>query len=261
MCAACWGLSRRGFMAALGASALAGCSENAATGRRQFVVVDDGQLATLADQAWAEMSAKIPPVADPAAHARLARIGAPLVKAAGRTDLDWSFTVLDSPEFNAFVLPNGKVGFFRGLLEFAQSDEEIGSVLGHEVGHVIARHAAERVSQELAVQAGVAIIERLIAEDAGQYADEIGAALGMGAMFGVILPYSRRHELEADRVGVDLMRKAGMDPTAAVRFWERMAARAEAAGKPPEVISTHPADDRRLAELKAAVSGAPAQVR
>ena len=78
----------------------------------------------------------------------------------------------------------------------------------------------------------------------------------MGAMFGVILPYSRRHELEADRVGVDLMRKAGMDPAAAVRFWERMTARADAAGKPPEVISTHPADDRRLAELKAAVAKA-----
>lgn len=240
-------------MAALGAAGLAGCSENAATGRKQLVLVDDAQLVSFADQTWNEVVAKVPPVADPAAHARLARIGAPLVRAAGRDDLDWSFKVLDSPELNAFVLPNGKVGFFRGLLELAGSDDEVASVLGHEVGHVIARHSAERMSQEVAVKAGVAVAQMLIAQEAGQWTDEIGAALGVGATLGVILPYSRKHELEADRVGVDLMRKAGKDPRAAIRFWERMIARADDAAKPPEVISTHPADDRRLEALKIAV--------
>jgi predicted Zn-dependent protease len=255
MCSAC--LSRRGLLAALGATGLAGCSENPATGRRQLVFVDDGQLASLADRAWGEVVARMPPVRDPAAHARLARIGRPLVRASGRSDLDWSFTVLDSQEFNAFVLPNGKVGFYRGLLEFAQSDGAIAAVLGHEIGHVLARHPAERMSQEVAVQAGVSIAQMLIAEDAGEYADEIGQALGVGAVLGVILPYSRRHELEADRVGVDLMRRAGHDPNDAVRFWERMVGRAEKASRPPEVISTHPADGRRLEALKAAV-GRPA---
>lgn len=240
-------------MAALGAAGLAGCSQNAATGRRQLVLVDDAQLVSFADQTWNEVVAKVPPVADPAAHARLARIGAPLVKAAGRDDLDWSFKVLDSPELNAFVLPNGKVGFFRGLLELAGSDDEVASVLGHEVGHVIARHSAERMSQEVAVKAGVAVAQMLIAQEAGEWTDEIGAALGVGATLGVILPYSRKHELEADRVGVDLMRKAGKDPAAAIRFWERLIARADDAAKPPEVISTHPADDRRLEALKIAV--------
>ncbi|WP_430422439.1 M48 family metallopeptidase [Phenylobacterium sp.] len=240
-------------MAALGAAGLAGCSENAATGRKQLVLVDDAQLVSFADQTWDEVVAKVPPVADPAAHARLARIGAPLVRASGRNDLDWSFKVLDSPELNAFVLPNGKVGFFRGLLELAGSDDEVASVLGHEVGHVIARHSAERMSQEVAVKAGVAVAQMLIAQEAGEWTDEIGAALGVGATLGVILPYSRKHELEADRVGVDLMRKAGKDPTAAIRFWERMIARSADAAKPAEVISTHPADDRRLEALKAAV--------
>ncbi|MBL8774110.1 MAG: M48 family metallopeptidase [Phenylobacterium sp.] len=252
MCGVCF--SRRGLLAALGAVGLAGCSENAATGRRQLVFVDDGQLATLADRTWNEVVAKIPPVADPAAQARLARIGAPLVKAAGRDDLDWSFTVLDSPEFNAFVLPNGRVGFFRGLMEFARDDGAIASVVGHEIGHVLARHSAERMSQEIAVQAGVGIAQLLISQEAGQYADEIGAALGAGAVLGVILPYSRKHELEADRVGVDLMRKAGQDPNDAVRFWERMIRRAQNTERPPEVISTHPADTRRLEALKAAVA-------
>lgn len=257
MCGRCAQLSRRGLLASLGAAGVAACSENPVTGRRQLVFVEDSQLATMADQTWDDVVRQVPPVRDPAAHARLARIGAPLVEAAGRTDLDWTFTVLDSPEFNAFVLPNGRVGFFRGLLEFAGDDAEVASVLGHEVGHVIARHSAERVSQELAVQAGVSIAQMLIAGEAGQYADEIGAALGAGAVMGVLLPYSRKHELEADRIGVGLMRKAGYDPAAAVRFWERMAARADGP-RQPEVISTHPADDRRLAELKAAVSGAGA---
>ena len=188
----------------------------------------------------------------------MARIAAPLVKASGRDDLRWTFTVLDSPELNAFVLPNGKVGVFNGLLQLAGSDDEVASVLGHEIGHLLARHPAERLSQEVAVQAGVSLAQMLIAEDAGQYADEIGAALGVGATLGVILPYSRKHELEADRLGVDLMRKAGKDPAAALRFWERMIARSQNQPKPPEVISTHPADRRRLEALQAAVAGTPA---
>jgi predicted Zn-dependent protease len=254
MCGVCF--SRRGLLGALGALSLAACTENAATGRNQLVLVDDGQLAGLADQAWTEIAAQIPPVRDPAAHARLARIARPLVAASGRTDLDWSFTVLDSPDFNAFVLPNGRVGFFRGLFEFAGSDAEIASVLGHEIGHIIARHPAERVSQELAVQAGVSVAQLLISQEAGEWTDEIGAALGAGAVFGVILPHSRKHELEADRVGVNLMRQAKLDPAAAVRFWERMASRADAKGQPPEVLSTHPADARRLEALRQAVAQA-----
>ncbi|ODT86150.1 M48 family metallopeptidase [Phenylobacterium sp. SCN 70-31] len=257
MCGRC--ASRRGFLAGLSAwgvaaVGLAACTENATTGRNQLVLVDDGQLAAMADQAWAEVAGKHPPVADPAVQARLARIARPLVDASGRTDLDWRFTVLDSPELNAFVLPNGRVGFFRGLLELAGDDEEVGSVVGHEIGHIVARHPAERVSQELAVNAGVTLAQVLMSREGGEWADEIGAALGMGAVFGVILPYSRRHELEADAVGVGLMRKAGLDPAAAIRFWERMAARNDGGPRPPEVISTHPADGRRLDALKAVVA-------
>jgi predicted Zn-dependent protease len=253
MCGRCF--SRRGLLAALAAVGVTACTENAATGRNQLVLVDDGQLAAMADQAWTEVAGKVPPVRDPAVQARLARIARPLVEASGRTDLNWRFTVLDSPELNAFVLPNGQVGFFKGLLDLAGDDEEVGSVVGHEIGHIVARHPAERVSQELAVNAGVAIAQVLIAGEAGEWTEEIGAALGMGAAFGVILPFSRKHELEADAVGVDLMRKAGMDPAAAVRFWQRMAARNDGGPRPPEVISTHPADDRRLEALKAVVAG------
>lgn len=257
MCLSCY--SRRGVLAGLAGLALAGCSENVETGRRQFVVVSDSQLAAMADQSWAELRSQVPPVRDPAVQARLARISRPLAAASGRDDLDWEFVVFDTPDLNAFVLPNGKVGVFRGLLDFARSDAEAASVVGHEVGHVVARHAAERISQELAVNVGVTIAQILLSQDGGGYAREIAAALGMGALYGVVLPYSRRHELEADRLGVGLMREAGLDPQAAVSFWMRMAARSEGSGRPIEALSTHPADDRRLAELKAAVAAsAPA---
>lgn len=242
-------------MAGVGALALAGCSQNAETGRRQLVVVSDAQLAEIADASWAQIVAQTPPVRDPDVQARLARIGRPLALAANRPDLKWSFTVLDSPDLNAFVLPNGRVGFYKGLLDLARSDDEVGSVLGHEIGHILARHPAERVSHQMAAQLGVGVAQLLMSSgDNAQYADEVGAALGLGAQFGVILPYARSHELEADRIGVDLMRKAGMNPAAAVTFWERMSRAARSDNKPPEVLSTHPADGRRIEELKAAVA-------
>lgn len=254
MCVACF--SRRGLLGGLGALALAGCSQNAETGRQQLVLVSDNQLKQMADAAWAELTAKTRLVSDPAARARLDRIGRPLAEAAGRPDLDWEFVVFDAPELNAFVLPNGKVGFTRAMLAFASDDDELGSVLGHEVGHIIARHSAERVSQELAVNAGVGIAQALLSGEGGENAGWIGAALGLGAIYGVILPYSRSHELEADRVGVQLMRQTGLDPQGAVRFWTRMIARQAREPQPLEALSTHPADDRRLAALQAAVGGA-----
>jgi predicted Zn-dependent protease len=259
MCSICGpALSRRGLLVALSAAGLAGCSENAATGRRQLVGVSDAQLSRMASASWTQIEARTPEVRDPAIQARLARIGRPLAEAARRPDLDWSFTVLDSPDLNAFVLPNGRVGFFRGLLDLTRSDDEIGAVLGHEIGHILARHPAERVSHQLAARVGVGVAQLLVANsENAEFADEVGAALGLGAQFGVILPYARQHELEADRVGVGLMQKADMDPAAALTFWERMSRAGRSENRPPEVLSTHPADDRRIAALRSAVAGLP----
>ena len=255
MCMGCLSISRRGVFAGLAATvALAGCAENAETGRSQLALVDDAQLAQLADQAWAEMTAQIGPVGDPAMQARLTALAAPLAAAARRPDLDWRFAVLDSPELNAFVLPNGKVGVFRGLMEFARDDDELASVIAHEAGHIVARHPSERVSQQLAVQAGVSIAQALLSGEGGENGELIAGALGLGAVYGVILPFSRSHELEADRIGVGLMAEVGMDPRGAVTFWQRMIARGDQGARPPEALSTHPADGRRLAELEAAVA-------
>lgn len=234
---------------------LAACSENETTGRRQFVVVDDAQLVQLADNTWGEVVAKAPPVRDPALQARLARVASKVAATTGRTDLNWEFAVLESDDINAFVLPNGKVGVFRGLMDLTGGDDaQLAAVLGHEVGHVISRHAAERVSQEMAVQLGVSLAQAALGGDNGENAGVVAGALGMGALFGVILPYSRKHELEADRVGVELMRRAGYDPAAAVTFFERMAQASAGKPKPPEIFSTHPADQGRLEALRQVVA-------
>jgi predicted Zn-dependent protease len=254
MCARCF--SRRSLIAALSATALVGCSENAETGRRQLAFIPDGQLAQLADQSWEQMRGEIPVSTDPVLNARLDRVGAPLAAAAGRPDLNWEFVVFDSDDLNAFVLPNGKVGFFRGLMALAADDDELGSVMSHEVAHVIARHASERVSQQLAVQAGVSIASVLLGGENGENSGMVAGALGLGAKLGVLLPYSRNHELEADRIGLGLMRQVEMDPAGAIRFWEKMIAEPTRQGQPPEALATHPADDRRLEALREAVAAA-----
>lgn len=213
--------------------------------------VPDSQLVGLADQAWAEMLSKTPVSNSPAMAERLAAVSTRITEVSGRDDLNWEFVVFDSPELNAFVLPNGKVAVFRGMMEFAAADDELGAVVGHEVAHVLARHPAERVSQQLAAEVGMTLAQIAFGGENGENAQLVAGIFGLGATYGVLLPYSRTHELEADRVGVDLMRKAGMEPRGALRFWERMVERRETQGAPPEALSSHPADARRLTELRA----------
>jgi predicted Zn-dependent protease len=244
-------LSRRNLFGLLGGGAfLAACSENDATGRRQFVLVSDDDLAALGDQAWRDALSQLPRVNNRRMQERLAGIGGRVVATSDVSVASWEFAVFDSSAINAFVLPGGKVGFYRGLMEAAVSDDEIAAVVGHEVAHVAARHAAERLSQQMALQLGVSLASAALSEEYGQNADIIAGALGAGALYGVILPYSRMQELEADRLGVRLMTSAGYDPSGALSFWRRMAGDSTGA---LEWMSTHPADARRLDELEALV--------
>lgn len=235
---------------------LAACSDNAQTGRRQLAFVPDAALAQMADQAWADMQAATPVSQDPTLNARLARVAAPIARAANRPDLSWQFVVFDSPQNNAFVLPNGKIGVFRGMMDFAQTDDELAAVIGHEAAHVLARHPAERASQQLAAQAGMTLAQIVFGGENGEHAQIVAGVFGLGATYGLLLPYSRAHELEADRLGVDLSRQAGFAPEAAVRFWERMMARQGRQEGPPEALSTHPSDARRIEALRGAIAAA-----
>ncbi len=228
-----------------------GCAENAALGRSQLMLVSDGQLAQLSDQAWQDSLQRERVLRDPSYTRRLQRVGERVVAASGQTHLDWEFVVFDSDTVNAWVLPNGKVGFYKGILDIMATDDHIATVMGHEVGHVAGRHSAERASQQMAAQMGVSLLASAIGSTGSQYAqysDDIGAALGMGVTYGVILPYSREHEYEADRLGVDYMVAGRYDPRQAIDFWVAMSSTNE--HRSMEFASTHPSDDNRIAAMR-----------
>ncbi len=237
---------RRTALAALLAAgtALSACAYNETLGRNQFLLVNDSALIQQADAAWAEALRTQRTSSDAAANARVRRVGERIVQAAGLTDRRWDYAVFVSDSPNAFVLPSGKIGVTTGLLSLVRNDDQLAAVLGHEVGHVVAQHAAERYSQTAATSAGLGILQGA----AGDYAQAAGAIGGLGAQLGVLLPFSRRHELEADRLGVDYLQRAGYRPSEAVALWRLMAQQRQ--GSNPEFASTHPSDASRIAALE-----------
>lgn len=186
---------------------------------------------------------------DLAENELVTRVGSRIAAATGRTDYKWEFKVVeDDKQINAFCLPGGKVVVYTGLLPVARDEAGLAAVIGHEVAHAIARHGAERLSQELVVQ-GVTLAAALSTDDANKRNLYVGL-LGAGAAVGVLLPYSRLHESEADRMGLIYMAKAGYDPHAALELWHRMAEAGRGKAKPPEFLSTHPADQTRIRQIE-----------
>ncbi|HYF22911.1 MAG TPA: M48 family metallopeptidase [Caulobacteraceae bacterium] len=227
---------------ALSLSALTACTHNEALGRNQLLLISDAQLAQASSQAWAQTLQKNRLSRDAAMNERVRRIGARIVQAAGLNDRPWEYAVFENASPNAFVLPGGQVGVTTGLFKVVENDDQLAAVIGHEAAHVAARHAAERYSQTAAAQVGLSVV--------GSGLDSRAAmqALGLGAQVGVLLPFSRQHELEADRIGVDYMHRAGFRPAESLRLWENMA-RGRTGGSTPQWASTHPSDATRLQAL------------
>ncbi len=239
-------MGRRQLLAGLAAGTVVACTTNPETGTSQFILISNDQLAQMSAGSWADIKRQERVSTNPRYNSQLQRVGSRITNAAGRGDQPWEYAVFDSEQVNAFVLPGRQVGFYTGLMDLADNEDQIATVMGHEVGHVTGRHAAERASQQLAFGAGIAAVD-LAAQDS-EYRGEIAAVLGLGVQFGILLPYSRRHELEADRLGVQYMARAGYQPREALRFWEKMAADG-GGSRPPEYLSTHPAPDTRIREL------------
>lgn len=230
-----------------------GCAENAALGRNQLILISDGQLAQLSDQAWQQSLQQERVLRDPSYTRRLERVGRRVVDASGQGHLDWEFVVFDSPTVNAWVLPGGKVGFYKGILDIMETDDHLATVMGHEVGHVAGRHSAERASQQVAAQVGLELLGAALGSQSNiQYNEDMAAALGAGVTFGIILPYSRQHEYEADRLGVDYMAASSYDPRQAIDFWVAMSAQNNS--NRAEFMSTHPSDDNRIAAMRSHIS-------
>jgi len=226
-------------------------SAGACSSVSKYLEPSDTDIAPLAAEAWAETKAKTPISKDAAANARLVRIGQKIAAVAPVQNAQWEFVVFDTKELNAFVLPGGKVGFYKGLLDFVDNDDQVAAVLGHEAGHVVARHAAKRAGRENATQLGVQLGGAALGGVVGS-TDNAMAILGAGAAVGVTLPFSRDNETEADRLGVDYMRAAGYDVKQAVKLWEKMGA--ASASRSPEFMSTHPNPETRIKDLKAYIT-------
>lgn len=228
----------------LAGAALSACAYNDSLGRNQFLIVDDSALMQQADAAWAEALRTQRTSSDAAANARIRRVGDRIVQAAGLTDRRWEYAVFVNESPNAFVLPSGKIGVTTGLLGLVRNDDQLAAVLGHEVGHVTARHAAERYSSTALTNLAISGVQGA----AGDYAQAAGAIGGLGAQLGFLLPFSRRDELEADRLGVDYMQRAGFAPRESIALWRLMQGQRQ--GSNPEFASTHPSDTTRIAALE-----------
>lgn len=218
------------------------------TGRKQLVDISREQEAALGYQSYQQILAQEPLAHGPQAD-RLKAIGRKLVEVSEDRNYQWDFNLLQSNEVNAFALPGGKVAFYSGMFKVVENESQVAAVLGHEIGHVIARHGAERMSQQKLVQigtmaAGVAVSDM----DPGMQRGVL-AALGMGAQFGVLLPFSRSHENEADHIGLMLAARACFDPEEAPKLWERMSRMHGGGARPAEFMSTHPSDSTRIQKL------------
>ena len=186
---------------------------------------------------------------DPEANALVAQVGRRIADAAQRPDYRWEFLVFEGKEANAFCLPGGKVGIFTGILKYTRDEAGMATVISHEVAHALARHAGERLSQSMLAQAGGLGLGVALGGVGGVAGPAIMQGYSLGTQLGILLPYSRTQESEADHIGLILMAKAGYDPAQALEFWRRMMTKDKGA-KLPEFMSTHPNDASRLKELQ-----------
>jgi predicted Zn-dependent protease len=222
------------------------------------MLVSASQENALGVQAYRQVLRKEPVTHDPDATEPVQRIARRLAAVAERPDFHWEVNVIKNDKMvNAFALPGGKIAVYTGIFPVAQNEAGLAMILGHEVGHVIARHGAERMSQGLLAQLGGQALGAAV--QGGPHAGAIMAAYGLGAQVGFLLPYSRAHESEADRIGLVLAAKAGYDPRVAVEVWKRMAALP--GRRPPEFLSTHPDPRTRIEDIKRLLPEALAQFR
>lgn len=226
----------------------ASCVKTPVTGRRAFILLSEDEETKLGADAYKEALEKEKICGDNATQSLVKGLGNDIAAAADREKWDWQYKVIDSPKtMNAFALPGGKVAVYTGILKPAQNEAGLAAIMGHEAAHAVARHGAQRVSQALLVQAGLSAAS-LSVNDPKQREAILGG-LGAGAALGILLPFSRENESEADEIGVIYMARAGYDPREAVKFWERFK-KATGGGGTPEFLSTHPAPSSRIRALR-----------
>jgi predicted Zn-dependent protease len=220
-------------------AATAGCATSP-LGRSQFTIVSDEKMAAVGAQAFQQISQKTPVTQNAQESRYVTCIANAVTTAIPGNNTPWEVKVFESKEVNAFALPGGHIGVYTGLLKVATTQDQLAAVLGHEVSHVLAHHSAERYSEQIAADLGTSVVSIVTGVDS----QLLGGAAGL-----VLLRFSRTQESEADLLGLDLMSRAGFDPHAAVALWQNME-KAAGSNKPPELLSTHPSDERRIEQLQ-----------
>ena len=239
---------------------LVDCQTNPYTDRSQFILMPSGYMNEMGAAQYGEtlQDPKVVLSKDPKEIEPVKRVAARIIEAAKRSkyaevakSFDWEVTVIkDDNTKNAWALPGGKIAVYTGIFPMAKTEAGLAAIMGHEVVHALAEHGGERMSQGLMAQVGMSAAAILLSTQGGNPAlNQLGMqAMGLGLQAGVLLPFSRKHESEADYIGLLLAADAGYDPREAVRIWERMAA-ASGGSAPPEFLSTHPANETRIADL------------
>jgi predicted Zn-dependent protease len=244
-----------GRIAALGALLVAAsCAYNEELGRNQVAFIPAGQMASLGSTAWADVTKKEKISTNPKYVDRLNRVAPKVLRAAGEDPAKWDYKVFDSRSLNAFALPGNHFAVYAGIMDIMANDDQLATVVGHEVAHVRANHGGERVSQQLGANVAMQTAQAAIGSGSQMGQMALGA-LGVGAQYGVLMPFSRKHELEADKLGIVYMNRAGYDANEALKFWTKMGSQGGA--KPPEFMSTHPADTTRIAQIKEIIATLP----
>lgn len=236
-----------------------GCATVPLTGRRQLSLVSSSDMLAMSAQQYGEFLKENPPSKDAKATEQVQRVGHRIQTAVETYMRDngqanrlggyqWQFNLVENKQVNAWCMPGGRVVVYSGLLPVTQDDTGLAVVMGHEIAHAIAEHGNERMSQQMLAEMGGVALDVAMANKPGETRNLWMAAYGAGAQVGVLLPFSRAQESEADRLGLVFMAMAGYDPQKAPAFWERMAA--GKSGTPPEFLSTHPSDATRIANLR-----------
>jgi predicted Zn-dependent protease len=238
----------------------AGCSEVAISGRKQFNFVPGSTMNSMSFKSYSEFLAEHKLSTNAEQTQMVKRVGGRIQKAVeeycaanGIEDrlagYEWEFNLVEDPNVNAWCMPGGKVVVYTGILQIAQGEAGLAVVMGHEIAHAFAKHGAERMSQGLLVQMGGIALSTALEDYPDQTKNLFLQSYGVGTQVGVLLRYSRVHENEADHLGLVFMAMAGYNPEEAPVFWEAMAAQKKGA-QPPEFLSTHPADETRIQNLK-----------
>ena len=242
---------------------LSQCATVPLTGRHQLILFPEDQMVSMSLTSYNSFLKENKLSSDAVNKQRIKNVGARISKAVEQylaanglqdqiANFQWEFNLVASNEPNAWCMPGGKVVFYEGILPYCQTDAGIAVVMGHEIAHAVAHHSNERMSQQALIQYGQAAATEILGHNQSDTRKALlSAAIGMGTNVGITLPFSRKHEYEADHLGLIFMTMAGYDPNEAVAFWSRMAN--AGTGKQPEFLSTHPADANRIAKLKAAI--------